>query len=119
MKKKYGTSVDTSPAGVLGVPLGYCQLNPGSLTGKDKILYESRGTKCNGKDKGKPEDDLKDNRECPSIYDGETSRSLKERSAPQRLQKEQGRVIHDEACHPGSVRPIFHQFVINTFKSSL
>ena len=44
------------------------------------VLYESRCTLCNGMEKGKESTTIKDSRELPSIYVGETSRSLMERA---------------------------------------
>ena len=47
---------------------------------KSNVVYESRCVSCNGQEKGKDDINLKESRELPSIYVGETSRSLMERT---------------------------------------
>ena len=90
----------------------------------ENILYESRCKECNGKEKGKEEGDLRDSRKEPSIYVGESSRSLMERSKEHhddyKKNKEESHMSkHWANSHPGPEKPNFHQYIIGTFKSSL
>ena len=91
---------------------------------KENILYKSRCTPCNGMEKGKEDDNIKDNRDSASIYVGETSRSLMERAKEHhddyRKNRDDSHMMkHWANSHPGPVKPKFHQYVIASFKSSL
>ena len=91
---------------------------------KENVLYESRCTQCNGMEKGKEETTIKDNRSSPSIYVGETSRSLMERAREhhddyKKTKEDSHMTKHWANSHPGPVKPKFHQYIIGSFKSSL
>ena len=91
---------------------------------KENVLYESRCTECNGMEKGKEESVTKDSRDSPSIYVGETSRSLMERSKEHhedyKRQREDSHMMkHWANSHPGPEKPKFHQYIIASFKLSL
>ena len=80
---------------------------------KENVLYESRCTQCNGMEKGKEETTIKDNRSSPSIYVGETSRSLMERA-----REHQGKQPHDKTLgqqlprHCEAKIPSIHNWII-------
>ena len=71
---------------------------------------------CNGAEKGRPETDLTDQRALPSIYVGESSRSLHERSkehhADYRKNQEDSHMSkHWSEAHMQGERPSFNQYV--------
>ena len=91
---------------------------------QENVLYESMCTLCNGKERSKDEMSLKDERENPSIYVGESSRSLMERTAEHhsdyaKNKEESHMTKHWANHHPGSSKPLFHQYIVKSFKSSL
>ena len=91
---------------------------------KENVLYESRCIECNGMEKGKDEAITKDSRDSPSIYVGETSRSLMERSREhhddyKKQREDSHRMKHWANSHPGPEKPKFHHYIIASFKSSL
>ena len=91
---------------------------------KRNVLYESRCNVCN------PDGDtglatLKDSRANPSIYVGETSRSLKERSLEHhndyRKNKDDSHMLkHASHSHNrDNNNPMFNQYIVGSFQSSL
>ena len=91
---------------------------------KANILYESRCCTCNGEEKGKTSLELDDPREHPSIYVGESARTLQERSREHHSdyskQKEESHMLkHWSEAHRGEEKPRFNQFVISSYKSCL
>ena len=88
------------------------------------VLYESRCNLCNpGGETGLAT--LKESRANPSIYVGETSRSLKERSLEHHndylKKKEDSHMLkHTTLSHkPDNNNPLFNQYVVGSYKSSL
>ena len=90
------------------------------------VLYESECQDCNGPEDWKTRDQksLQDNREQPSIYVGETNRSLFERTKEHwgdcYAQKESSHMHeHHSAAHGGEGEANFRFRLVKTFKSSL
>jgi hypothetical protein len=87
------------------------------------ILYESLCSTCNpGGEPGT--EGLADNRDKPSIYVGESSRSLKERAGEhvadfQARGEDSHMMKHWTGSHMGGPPPTFHQTVVKRYKSSL
>ena len=89
------------------------------------IVYESQCCSCNGEEKLKPIQDLSDTRSKASIYVGESSRSLQERSLEHhndylKKQEDSHMLKHWGESHKEEVeRPQFNQFVVKQYKSCL
>ena len=90
------------------------------------ILYESECQECNGPEDWKTRDkkSLTDTREQPSIYVGESNRSLFERSKEHwgdcHAQKESSHMHeHHSAAHGGEGEAKFRFRLVKSFKSSL
>ena len=83
--------------------------------GIQNVVYESRCNVCNLEEKGKKEKTLEDTRPLPSIYVGESSRSLKERSKEHHADYSK----MQEDSHMLKDRPSFNQYVISSHKSCL
>ena len=86
------------------------------------VLYELRCTTCNGLEK--EPSSLKDSRELPSIYVGETSRGLMERAGDHHRDynknKDDSHMVKCwVAAHPGTSKSTFHQYVIGQYKTTL
>ena len=87
------------------------------------ILYESMCNTCNpGGVTGQP--NLRDDRLQPSIYVGESSRSLKERSKEHHRdytsKKEDSHMYkHCTLSHDPTSKPTFNQYVVGKYKTSL
>ena len=87
-------------------------------------MYESVCVKCNGPEKEKTSSSLADSRTEPSIYVGETGRSLMERSKEHhrdlRKHHEDSHMLkHWATSHPEEEKPRFHQYVVGKYSSCL
>ena len=90
---------------------------------RQNIVYESLCKECNP-NKAKQSDPLMDNRDFPSIYVGESSRTLHERSSEHfrdyRKNAEESHMIkHWSTHHKNSSKPPFIQRVVRSYKSAL
>ena len=88
------------------------------------VLYESLCKDCNPGKKTSKNSSLYDDRAEASIYVGETSRSLFDRSSEHqrdyKSQKEDSHMIkHWITTHQGQEKPMFIQRVVNKYKSAL
>ena len=89
------------------------------------VLYESRCCGCNGTEKKEKDRNLMDSRPLPSIYVGESSRTLHERSVEHHRDysknKEDSHMRkHWEEAHKSDhEKPSFNQYVIKKYKSCL
>ena len=91
---------------------------------RQSVVYESVCVKCNGPEKEKTSSSLADSRTEPSIYVGETGRSLLERSKEHhrdlRKHHEDSHMLkHWATSHPEEEKPRFHQYVVGKYSSCL
>ena len=88
------------------------------------LVYESACVVCNGEEKIKNKEGLEDKREEPSIYVGESARSIMERGLEHQkdynTMKEDNHMLkHWSSAHPNDQRPKFNMFVVKSYKSCL
>ena len=93
---------------------------------KRNVVYESECGECNpeGSRKTSDKEGLAERREVPSLYVGETARSMKERSSEHWADAESGKeechmVEHQAMAHQGRGTPTFNFRVVKKCTSSL